>query len=483
MKAANPQTPTHWSKDFVEHLRTVHFTLIALCVGLMVLASFPSTTQIKLAHEQIEQILNATRPSQWKPKFLLTEANNNRRDAIRADFNGTWQLNSDDSATLKYLISVTNPDDAPVQWGPFSPRISFIGLPKKIGITYGIKEKLKAPLAEPQMLIDVPSDLRSFKQLWDELAQGGQLPIPRLTKTCISGWIESQGRVGVEEILDTPISVRETPCKLIELDKKQTLESNHFMDLQPNLLLRPFPIAKLHEVLRKFGHKDNPDTWEDAFAEVQDYSNHGFSFVLLPIEQYFPVTFDTHTFLIRLIPEWKDFDRRSFHDSFPQLDAVDTAFEDAPISSAERILRAEEQRSGDAFEAAGLKIPADVAVKFGTLLIFGVQLYLLIHLREFGNRIDREAGFEVAWIGVYTSSMARLMLILSLLALPACTVGVLSYRALLISESQWKWAIWLGIGTAVATCFLLSYLIFRALPQRPAKQNVAIAAAPPFLDD
>ena len=60
----NSQAPAHWSKDFVEHLRTIHFTLIALCVGLIVLASFPSKTEIQVAHEQVSEILEVV--NTWK---------------------------------------------------------------------------------------------------------------------------------------------------------------------------------------------------------------------------------------------------------------------------------------------------------------------------------------------------------------------------------------------------------------------------------
>jgi hypothetical protein len=72
----NSITPalTHWSKDFVEHLRTVHFTLIALCVGLIVLASFPSRTEIQIAHEQASEILEVTKA--WKRDLLWLEAEN-----------------------------------------------------------------------------------------------------------------------------------------------------------------------------------------------------------------------------------------------------------------------------------------------------------------------------------------------------------------------------------------------------------------------
>src|SRR5215469_4918784 len=38
LRRAQQPTPAHWSKDFVEHLRTVHFALIATALALIVIA-------------------------------------------------------------------------------------------------------------------------------------------------------------------------------------------------------------------------------------------------------------------------------------------------------------------------------------------------------------------------------------------------------------------------------------------------------------
>jgi hypothetical protein len=123
-----------------------------------------------------------------------------------------------------------------------------------------------------------------------------------------------------------------------------------------------------------------------------------------------------------LSANWTHKHGRQFKDAFRELAAVDEAFDDSSIASAERILAAEAKRTGDAFEAMGLKIPAEIAVRCGVLLILAVQLYLWLHLHEFGNRMEREAGFEVAWIGVYFSRPARFAFIGTLLVLPACTM-------------------------------------------------------------
>jgi len=44
----------HWSKDFVEHLRTVHFALVAVSVGLILLLSRSSSPALGQIRQVIE---------------------------------------------------------------------------------------------------------------------------------------------------------------------------------------------------------------------------------------------------------------------------------------------------------------------------------------------------------------------------------------------------------------------------------------------
>src|ERR1039457_3541840 len=40
----------HWSTDYVEHLRTVHFTLVAVCVALIILSTARTQTEALRKH-------------------------------------------------------------------------------------------------------------------------------------------------------------------------------------------------------------------------------------------------------------------------------------------------------------------------------------------------------------------------------------------------------------------------------------------------
>jgi hypothetical protein len=62
------------SKDFVEHLRTVHFALLAISLALVVIASSPSPVAIKRAKEQIRTISDAVTPRMWKDEWLIQTA-------------------------------------------------------------------------------------------------------------------------------------------------------------------------------------------------------------------------------------------------------------------------------------------------------------------------------------------------------------------------------------------------------------------------
>src|ERR1700757_5471546 len=54
--------------DFTQHLRTIHFALLAVCLGLVVVASSPGQRDISIAHQQIQTIVEVQR--QWNEGWL-----------------------------------------------------------------------------------------------------------------------------------------------------------------------------------------------------------------------------------------------------------------------------------------------------------------------------------------------------------------------------------------------------------------------------
>ena len=58
------------SKDFVEHLRTVHFGLMAVCLALVVVLNSPTSSSILQAEHELESIVKAT--NTWDTDLLRT---------------------------------------------------------------------------------------------------------------------------------------------------------------------------------------------------------------------------------------------------------------------------------------------------------------------------------------------------------------------------------------------------------------------------
>jgi hypothetical protein len=443
----NSQGAAHWSKDFVEHLRTVHFTLIALCVGLIVLASFPSKTEIQTAHEQASQILQVT--NTWKNDIVGDEA----AYTFTSQFNDLKKIGlpvAAEGASVPANFDVRLQLDGKGVWvAPTFDSPSWVARTRN-----PIPDEFRSPndIITPNEL-RAPTTIAAFQRLWDWLGTGAYIVVPIMpTSECIAvtNWINKPQSKDCEQ---------------------------HPSDLAHNA--SPIPMNFSHESRRqeqKWG-QSHPG-WDYEFTGFFKLLPAGQEVrVFLPVRRLKEIEFNPQKALIRRSEKWKEKDGRSFKDSFRALSAVYEPLENADIGSAERILDAEAKRTGDAFEAAGLKIPAEVAVRCGVLLVLGVQLYFLIHLREFGNRLDRNAGFEVAWIGVYSSKLARVMILISLLLLPACTVVLLSYRG--FSMTEHKRLAWAALVASNAGTVVVSYLIFHALPKRIDQDNAPEPPTPP----
>jgi len=431
----------------VEHLRTVHFTLIALCVGLIVLASFPSKSQIQLAHDQVLEILGA---NPFDPNIFEYQVRKQRKAFIEADSarNLIVSPNDSDDTVFAQFQLVAGPN-ADVSLQP----------------EFNIRDwttRLDHPVETRQLFEVFPeymSSLQSFQKMWDSLLGVQADSLPRMPKECFAGELRrDRNSRNLYPLL--------TPCEIRPIDTPPPTAATNATPQREMQFQRATSsdYDGAHQLI--LDRLKTPDwQYEFGYMRLLDEKAPRFFFFILPVRQFKEVGYDGHRIITQQFPRWRQNDRRFFKDAFPELADVYEPFKDVPISSAANILQAESKRTGDAFEAAGLKIPADMAVRCGVLLVLGVQLYMLIHLREFGSRLDREAGFEVAWIGVYVSRLARLMLFSSLLVLPACTVVLLSVRALTMTEhSRLAWA---ALIASNAASLALAYFLFKVLPQPP----------------
>ncbi len=189
--------------------------------------------------------------------------------------------------------------------------------------------------------------------------------------------------------------------------------------------------------------------------------------VFVSLDQFHSVDFNGQGWFLGKNPTWTS---GRFADSFPELDAASAGISNQNLDTLERLLENKRKENPETFEALGIKIPAEVVMRFGIFLIIAVQVYFLTHLAELSKRLQpTDPGWEVAWVGVYTHRLARVVYFFTICGLPVICVAALGKRGLDQSSfRQWRWMIPVaGIVLNVS----LAFLIWKKTPQRPASSR------------
>lgn len=159
-------------------------------------------------------------------------------------------------------------------------------------------------------------------------------------------------------------------------------------------------------------HAEKQASLYDILREQLRLFNHSPDEVLIITVEPQQIPFSPLTTLIEQHPNW-GWQPGSFDIAFRELANVSRAYQDSNLDTAEAILAAEEARTGESLDAFGMKLPAEVALRWGggAVLIWVVQLYLWVHLYEFRRKLTLEdEGWNVAWLGMYETFPARVVL-------------------------------------------------------------------------
>ncbi len=143
-----------------------------------------------------------------------------------------------------------------------------------------------------------------------------------------------------------------------------------------------------------------------------------------------------------------------------------------------QILEAEFAQGEKTVSLLGFAIPISQLSRWGALLLISVQLYLWLHLHEFASKIEAEAdGWNVAWVGFYDGSIAKIVVFLSCVVLPVSASLVLGYRMISITVPPHRAAIIISlVSVAVSLSLgLLTVLRLRKLREGRPKTGEPIS--------
>jgi len=370
-----------WSTDFVEHLRTVHFSLVVLSLGLVIVAFTQRDTATSRALIQLDTIISI---SQQLDTGWMDARCNISRDLWRAQVIDTQSGPDVSGAFHDHIIAVGG--------------VSYLYAPRRectlasslvdttastIASGVGVEGRTFRRLVRTRSFVDRPTTLAQFITLWDLLKDKPQIIVP----TELDGrWISAEPSVSPQAYVVRPLD-RDGP-----VSEPLVLDMGVVAGV-PSFIYRS-QINGGYVAVKQFKYK--------AFS--------GLDRVWALLSELDKVSL------------WDG----TFADSFPELHDAAMGRETANFEFLRRSLKVEAERGDNSFEAFGLKLPTPTTAAWGMLVLIGVQLYFLAHFAELSHRLrPDDEGWRVAWIGIYTGAFARSLFVISALVLPAgCAIVI-----------------------------------------------------------
>ena len=357
-------------KDHFEHLRTVHFSLVATCLVLLVVSTTSQNRAVRLAQDQLHSLQSIV--ARWSELDF-------DRAIDRQVYASSMQVPH--SRILKVLETALVPR-------PGSYVVDF-EMPAWSPIT---TEQCTPWLYDP-MLKRQPRTLADIHQLWDCLHTANSVAIPFAFSA--EAAVLKGKKVRLEEAGSA------TPVGHLKLVFGKTTE-------------------------------DQRATIRQAFSLSVDYAFVGTFYrsngtpenIIVPVEKERVIQLNLIEPLRGLDPAFS-VDLGLYRKAFPDLDEITADYEDLSFDKLSAILAAQRKRSDQTFEAFSVKFPSDAVARWGLILILSVQLYFLIHMSSVRVRPDSEVS--VAWIALYPDKLPQTVFVLTVAALPPLTTAIIGH--------------------------------------------------------
>jgi hypothetical protein len=395
------------------------------------------------ARQQIQDIAELARTDVWDSSLLQHAA----EDMVKSG-----DLYSLGSEGIQEFVAVNDPTAShsffPDFRGPGWVIDGKVRDLNKNSLTSDFPSVLVSDTPPSAILLDAPRTLQDFKDIWDATAAPHQLKFPRhLSKM----FYALNGEVGqsVQDVQIEQISVKWSKPKTPSIGPSTTFVP-FYLTLLDKELRKKLPIDQDGYVwmTANFPHTDVWMASHDLSFKYPSSGRAGF----FRIGEYEGRPFDAQRPLIQRFPKDRRPNHGTFDYSFRDLNAYTKNYQGLEIRQFDTILASEQSRTGESFEAFGIKFPAQGTTRWGILVVLGLQLYLFIHLRELAGklRVD-DPGWDVAWIGVYDWTLSKAVFAFSAFVLPVGAITALGIRGLYVSDFSWIYRFILGMGMLAAS--------------------------------
>jgi hypothetical protein len=452
--SASPESPLPgWSKDFVEHIRTVHFSLIAVCLALIGLLQFQKPKDLSAAQRQLTDIKNAV--DGWDSAQVTGAV----RDAL---------------GKAGAYPAMPAPGSGVFKVAAYDPQVGFLPTPCVLSSRENL-EKICTDVSEvtntTSQFFKKPASLAEFCDWWNFLNREHVVIRPDPRKVSKMGFsIDHSGHLKIIHYapVQSPLA-SPSPSPSPSAIQNTPISPNPPTIQNPSIIPNPpvtswtnwpsvrFLTSRETELIRAAG-TDRP--WELTYYIDDDSSKRT---ILIPVEVGSRTTISAQASLIAAHPYWK---AGSFSTSFKELDDASSQMQGQSLDTIASYFAAEAVKAHepDSFEVFGVKFPIQTANAWGIALIIGIQLYFWVHLHELSPRLrEDDDGWNVAWIGVYPSIPARAVYLISIIALPMITMVLLGNHAL---RDHRNLVMLLVCSFGFAASTVLAFLAARSTPKR-----------------
>lgn len=381
--------------SFVEHLRLIHFTLLAGCFVALVAITSAAPSAAGLAYEELKQLLNFKQV--WHDGQWLTKVLEQRAGPIVGSANSLGP-----STTIYYTGGSSTRDGFDPPWrgvifstaepqppGGTRSRLIFA---TKSGDEFVAVRKVDEKL---QTVDDA-------KRIWNALRGYTHLV---LYKSAKDGWAFDQ---------DGKVSELKFESEGHQTERGKLL---HFFlrgDALKNLSADSHPWYKAaYPKIKNDNSRCYVAHWIWLYGMRADCD-----------VQPLSLQEDIAAELRSPRPILNEFSR-----SFPNLDDLAKHMGGLTLDDLAIFINAERKRSAEKVELLGAKLPQDTVAIWGLGVLLAVSAYFWAIFRDFANRVTRDDGaWKVPWIGT-SDSLSRVGFVVTLL-FPYFTAGYLVWRGI-----------------------------------------------------
>jgi hypothetical protein len=409
----------HWSKDFVEHLRLVHFVLVVAAVGLIAVSSGHSKSESERAREQLSAISAAETHLMPAQRSSVSS----HEDAIR----GLVALFAKKIERAEAPVNETDP-------APLAHLSSITGVQARLGATKLDKGGLDVRFSNPKS--ELWSDYyTSFSAKESESATANPFAQLSFFRDAWSGFekheaYESPSWIMRQDVMlvvpysagrdRTIIHTERSELVKISASIEKTAQTN-----SPVMLYMERCGSSVNELLASFG---TPNCSWAFVGESNPYFPGGGTKVFLPLGTA-RVHLGLQNELLNLMGN-SQLHAGSFDETFPDLADLAKGSENLPLPGVDTLLRDLSEKS-ESFEFETVKFPAEETAFWGILILGAIQFYFWIQLFNCIPRPkSRDDGWDVAWVCMYDGKVVVSAVLASIVALPAFAIGYAGLRSL-----------------------------------------------------